>query len=317
MNLQTKIPLEKRSDATLDYHSKLLLFGSCFSENIGDKLAYFKFQNHQNPFGILFHPLAIKTLIAKAISNKTYSESDVFFQNEQWHCFDAHSKLSDVSKENLIKTLNETLVATHEQLKNATHIIITFGTAWVYRFLETQNVVANCHKIPQKQFKKTLLSVEEVYNVLEVTVELIKSVNPECNIIFTVSPVRHLKDGFVENTQSKAHLVAAIHQLLKLNSNKLFYFPSYELMMDELRDYRFYNEDMVHPNPLAIQYIWERFKKVWISDSALKTMDTVEGIQKALQHKPFNANSKAHEQFLKQLEIKKEALQKEYSHIVF
>lgn len=316
MKLQTQIPLEKQPLNLIDYRSNILLLGSCFVENIGDKLSYFKFQNLQNPFGILFHPKAIETLVLNAVNGKKYTEEDVFFQNEQWHCFDAHSKLSDSTKSDLLNELNEKIILTNKQLHESTHIIITLGTAWVYRFIETESMVANCHKIPQKQFLKELLSVDAIVKSLEAVVNVIKSVNPKSSIIFTVSPVRHIKDGFVENTQSKAHLVAAIHQLLSIQS-QLYYFPSYEIMMDELRDYRFYGEDMIHPNATAISYIWERFKDVWISIDAFKTMEEVDTIQKGRLHKPFNSNSEAHQEFLKKLEFKKEQLQLQYKHISF
>ncbi|MDO6761374.1 GSCFA domain-containing protein [Tamlana sp. 2_MG-2023] len=321
MNLQTKIVLEKQSEYLIDYNSNLLMLGSCFSENIGEKLAYFKFQNIQNPFGILFHPLAIQTLVSNAVEKKIYTGDDVFFQNEQWHSFDAHSKLSHSSKETLISKLNENVITTHEALDKASHVIITLGTAWVYRFIETQKVVANCHKIPQKQFLKNILSVQEIYEVLQEIEKTIRRLNSKAVIVFTVSPVRHLKDGFVENTQSKAHLISAIHQFL--NQNKVskngdaFYFPSYEIMMDELRDYRFYAEDMVHPNPLAIQYIWEKFKSVWVSEETSKTMDTVDGIQKGLQHRAFNENSEAHQKFLQNLNEKMRVLQATFPQIKF
>ena len=164
MKLQTKIPLEKQSKNQIDYNSNILLFGSCFSENIGKKLDYFKFQNLQNPFGILFHPKAIETLISNAIVNKKYSEEDVFLNNEQWHCFHAHSKLSNTTKDHLINQLNEQIDLTASKLKTASHIIITLGTAWVYRDIKTDSIVANCHKVPQKQFKRELLSVESIAN---------------------------------------------------------------------------------------------------------------------------------------------------------
>lgn len=313
MNLQTKIKLEKQSNNLIDYHSNILLLGSCFVENIGNKLNYFKFQNIQNPFGILFQPKAIETLIVNAVEEKKYSKKDVFFHNEQWHCFDAHSKLSNTSKENLINQLNKQIDLTSSKLKPASHIIITLGTAWVYRDVKTNSIVANCHKIPQKQFKKELLTVEEVTSSLKNILSLIRSVNYNATVIFTVSPVRHIKDGFVENTQSKAHLIAAIHQVIK---DKSFYFPSYEIMMDELRDYRFYNEDMVHPNQIAINYIWNKFKQVWISDESFKIMEEVDAIQKGLQHKPFNPNSEAHQNFLQKLDAKINQLQSQFPHIV-
>ncbi|GGG56506.1 hypothetical protein GCM10010976_29190 [Bizionia arctica] len=287
---------------------------------MGQKLDYFKFQSLQNPFGILFQPLAIENLITNAINEKEYSEEDVFFQNEQWHCFEAHSKLSSPSKEDLLDSLNKQIKLTKKHLQESTHLIITLGTAWVYRAIETDTIVANCHKVPQKKFLKELLSVDEISQSLEAIFSLIKSVNPQVSIIFTVSPVRHLKDGFVENTLSKAHLIAAIHQVL--NSNRFLsvaegYFPSYEIMMDELRDYRFYAEDLIHPSQTAINYIWEAFKEVWISEEASKIMEEVDAIQKGLQHKPFNPDSEAHKLFLQKLSERQKKLQSRVSHLSF
>lgn len=279
-------------------------------------MEYFKFQNLLNPFGILFHPLAIEKLITNAINEKEYTENDLFFLNEQWHCYDAHSKLSNVSKETLLKNLSKNLKSTHQYLKNATHVIITLGTAWVYRHVETDTVVANCHKVPQKQFVKQLLSVEEVSGSIQATVSLIRSVNPKATIIFTVSPVRHLKDGFVQNTLSKAHLIAAVHEVVEPR-NLAHYFPSYEIMMDELRDYRFYDSDLVHPNALAVDYIWEKFQKVWIANEALITMEDVDEIQKGLLHRPFNKDSEAHQKFLENLRKKQQELQTQFPEIRF
>jgi hypothetical protein len=316
MKLQTQIPLSPEKHNQIDYHSKVAMFGSCFVNNIGKKFNYFKFQNFQNPFGILFHPLAIEKVITNVINKKLYTESHVFFNNEQWHCFDAHSELSNSSKEDLILDLNNAVKETKNYLEHTSHIIITLGTAWQYRHIESDKIVANCHKIAQKKFTKELLSVDAISESLQAIIALIKSVNPKVSIIFTVSPVRHIKDGFVENTQSKAHLLAAIHQVIDPRKQH-FYFPSYEIMMDELRDYRFYKEDMLHPNQAAVNYIWERFKSVWISESSQDIMLKVEDIQKALAHKPFNESSEAHQQFLKHNKEKQILLQKDFSHIVF
>jgi lysophospholipase L1-like esterase len=316
MKLQTKIPLQPQEHNQLDYNSNVLLLGSCFVENIGKKLDYFKFQNLQNPFGILFHQLAIETLITNAINEKEYTEEDIFFHNEQWHCYDAHSKLSASSKEELLNNLNQQIKATNQQINESTHIIITLGTAWVYRHIETDTIVANCHKVPQKKFLKELLSADEISESLESIIALIKSVNIKVSILFTVSPVRHLKDGFVGNTQSKAQLISAIHQVVESRSS-IYYFPSYEIMMDELRDYRFYAEDMIHPNQTAVDYIWDKFRKVWISKSAAKTMDDIDVVQKGINHKPFNPNSKAHKLFLQNLEEKKKSLYIQFPYIAF
>ena len=321
MKLQTKIPLLKQSNNLIDYHSKILLLGSCFVENIGEKLEYFKFQNAINPFGILFHPKAIEILIENAINAKKYTEDDIFFHDESWHCFDAHSKLSDPSKNSLIEELNKQIRLTTQQLNDSTHIIITLGTAWIYRFVESKKPVANCHKVPQKQFKKEILSVDDIVKCIKNIERLVCSKNPDIQIIYTVSPVRHLKDGFIENSQSKSHLITAIHQFINQKSSiinqKSKYFPSYEIMMDELRDYRFYAEDMIHPNKTAINYIWKKFQQVWISSEAIQTMDDVNTIQKGMLHKPFNQNSKLHQQFLQDLESKKAQIKKEFPHITF
>jgi lysophospholipase L1-like esterase len=321
MKLQTQIPLAKQSNNLIDYKSNILLLGSCFVENIGEKLGYFKFQNTINPFGIMFHPKAIETLIENVINEKKYTEEDIFFYNERWHCFEAHSKLSNTSKDSLLLQLNNALEVTTKQLNNSTHVIITFGTSWVYRFIESKQTVANCHKIPQKKFFKKLLSVDEIVKSIKNIEKLVRSVNPIVQIIYTVSPVRHIKDGFIQNQQSKSHLITAIHQFLNqkssISNRNSYYFPSYEIMMDELRDYRYYNEDMLHPNTTAINYIWEKFQQVWIAEEASTTMEEVNTIQKGLQHKPFNLNSDSHQQFLQDLENKKTNLQSKFSHIVF
>lgn len=201
-------------------------------------------------------------------------------------------------------------------LKSSTHIIITLGTSWIYRFLESGQIVANCHKVPQHKFKKELLSVTEINKSVSSIISLIREVNPDINFIFTVSPVRHLKDGFIENQLSKSHLISALHQIIKIHENT-FYFPSYEIMMDELRDYRFYKEDMIHPNQIAINYIWEKFYENWFSDEALDLKKQVLKIQRGLEHKPFNPNSNEHRKFLASLQEKIETLKKKYSHITF
>lgn len=312
MQFRTKISILK-SNNPIDYNSKIVSLGSCFAVNMADKLDYFKFENSCNPFGILFHPLAIEKLIDFAVSGKQFTEKDVFFHNERWHCFDAHSDLSNSSKDELIANLNAIVTAAKSKLQAASHIIITYGTSWIYRHLETNAIVANCHKVPQAAFSKEILSVETIKKSMQNTLDLIQKINPNANFIFTVSPVRHLKDGFVENQLSKAHLITAIHQILE----SAIYFPSYEIMMDELRDYRFYAEDMIHPNQVAIDYIWQRFSETSISEESHSIMKEVETIQKGLAHRPFNLNSESHQQFLSKLHDKMVKLQKMFPQIQF
>ena len=315
MKLQTQIPLKKETKNLINYDSNIFLLGSCFSENIGNKLSHFKFQSIQNPFGILFHPKAIETLITNAVNQKVYSSEDVFLQNEVWHSFDVHSSLSSENDKSLLKKINSAISVTNKKLKEASHIIITLGTSWVYRFIETDTIVANCHKIPQKKFLKELLTVDEITKSLSTILVLLKSINKNIHITFTVSPIRHLKDGFVENTQSKSNLISAIHTIL-VDSN-VSYFPSYEIMMDELRDYRFYAEDMIHPNKTAINYIWEKFVDTRFSEESLPTMKEIEAIQKGILHRPFHEKSEQHQHFLEKIVKRKEKIKSQFPFIKF
>jgi hypothetical protein len=307
MNFTTKIPIAK-SQQPITYSSRIISLGSCFAENMGEKLAYFKFQNSTNPFGIIFNPVAIEKLINRAVHKIEFTEEDIFFHNEHWHCYEVHSELSNTSSELLLENLNKLLHHFRSELTETTHIILTYGTSWVYRLKTTKEVVANCHKVPQNQFDKEILSVEVIQKSIQNAINLIQEVNPNCNFIFTVSPVRHIKDGFVENQRSKAHLITAIHSsIFHLPSSN--YFPSYEIMMDELRDYRFYAEDMLHPNQTAIDYIWIQFFENYISENEFATMQQVCDIQKALHHKPFNPLSESHQKFLANLKEKIAQLQ--------
>lgn len=319
MQFRTQIPLSK-SNNPIDYNSKVLSFGSCFAENMADKFDYFKFQNETNPFGIIFNPVSIEKVIERTVHENWFTEKDVFFHNERWHSFEAHSDLSNSDRQELLETLNKAISETNKQLKEATHIIITYGTSWIYRSLESDEIVANCHKVPQKQFLKELLSVETIQKNIQNTISLIQNINPNVNFIFTISPVRHIKDGFAENQLSKSHLFAAVHQVLKTHNSKLItqnYFPSYEIMMDELRDYRFYTEDMLHPNPVAIDYIWHKFSENYMTAESLSLMQEVDEIQKSLRHRSFNPESEQHKKFLTKLQQKINALGEKWPNIKF
>jgi hypothetical protein len=317
----TKIHISK-SLYPIDYDSKIFSLGSCFALNIGEKFNYFKFQNIVNPFGILFHPIAIQTIIRRAVEEDFFAESELFFHNERWHCFDTHSDLSSANKEELLQNLNQNLAHLKSKIESASHMLITFGTAWVYKERTSEKIVANCHKVPQTQFEKELLSATQIEVAILDTISLLLKVNSNLNVILTISPVRHLKDGFIQNQQSKANLIIGVHQAIHRqqttgNQQLLTYFPSYEIMMDELRDYRFYAQDMIHPNQTAIDYIWKRFAETSISNAVLPIMDEVESVQKALSHKPFNPNSESHQKFLLQLNQRIVRLQEKNPTITF
>ena len=315
MNFTTKIPIAK-SDAPIDYSSRIVSLGSCFAENMGEKFDFFKFQNTTNPFGIIFNPVSIEKIIYRAINLNYFTEDDLFFHNELWHCYEVHSDLSNDNKEDFLLNLNQILKETNQKLTSATHIIITYGTSWVYKLKSTGTIVANCHKVPQNQFDKEILSVEEIEKSIQNTLDLIQKVNPNCNVIFTISPVRHLKDGFVENQRSKAHLTTALHTSISQLPTSM-YFPSFEIQMDELRDYRFYAQDMLHPNAIAIDYIWERFCESTIAEEANPIMQEVASIQKGMAHRPFHPQSISHTKFLQNLSEKAAQLKAQFPFMNF
>lgn len=316
MNFTTTIPISKSSNP-IDYDSRIISLGSCFAQNIGEKFSYFKFQNTVNPFGIIFNPVSIENLISRVVNNQKFTENDIFFHNDLWHCFELHSELSHSDKTIFLDRLNQILSDFHLQIFKSTHFQITYGTSWVYRNKSSNSVVANCHKLPQSQFEKEILSVATIEKSIQNTIDLIQKVNPNCYFIFTVSPVRHIKDGFVENQRSKAHLISALHNFVTLSLSKCNYFPSYEIMMDELRDYRFYAEDMLHPSQMAIDYIWKRFSENYISEENFATMEEVCSIQKGLAHRPFNPNTASHQKFLNTLKNKIVKLQEQFPRINF
>jgi hypothetical protein len=316
MQFRTVIPIET-SKSSIDYNATIVSFGSCFAASMGSKLDYYKFRNAVNPFGIIFNPVSIEHLILRIVSRRYFTESDLFFHQELWHCFEVHSEFSSPNAVELLDRLNSLLDSTYTTITQATHILLTYGTSWVYREINTHQLVANCHKVPQKQFDKEILSVLTLETSIQNTIELLHNINPNCTILITVSPVRHSKDGFVENQRSKAHLITAIHSLLEKGNNQVHYFPSYEIVMDELRDYRFYAEDLLHPNSVAIDYIWHRFKETQIETDCYSTMETVEGIQRGLAHRPFNPSTASHQKFVESLNQKIISLQEQFPHIQF
>ncbi|MCM4150938.1 GSCFA domain-containing protein [Arenibacter sp. N53] len=315
MKLQTQIPLSRANDG-IDYDSRLLLLGSCFAENIGDKFGYYKFQSLVNPFGILYQSMAIRNFVKKVVSGQEFLDDHMLSSGDQWQCLDVHSDLGRSTKNETLEAIENATKKADHWLQGLTHAVITLGTAWAYEYRPTYSIVANCHKLPQSNFNKLLLDPVTITASLLETISLLKKRSPRVKVILTISPVRHLKDGFLENQRSKANLITAVHEVLE-NSPGTAYFPAYEIMMDELRDYRFYDTDMVHPNQLAIDYIWEKFASVWIATESMAVMEKVVAVQNGLNHRPFNPESPKHQEFLKTLDQKITYLQKEYPFMKF
>lgn len=297
------------------HQDNLFLIGSCFTENIGSKFKLNKFSVLENPNGILFNPISIAKSITSYIENKTFKQEDLFYENELWNSWEHHTRFSDVDLDVCLNRINASQQQAHQFLKTADWVFITLGSAFVYE-LENKSVVANCHKVPTDKFKKKLLSVEDVLAVLDNVTHRIFMHNPTVKIMFTISPVRHLRDGFVENNRSKAVLIQAVHHLVNKFS-KLFYFPAYELVIDDLRDYRFYADDLVHPNYSATNYVWNKLVDCCIDENTIQLMKQLNEINAAVNHKSFNPTTEAHQKFIDTTLSKINTIKKIHSHINF
>ncbi len=282
---------------TLSYQDKILFLGSCFSEEIGKKMVDLKFDVMQNPNGILFDPLSIADAIFSYIENKAFDESLFFQLNGLWHSWKHHSSFSSTNRNEVLQKILNAQNAAHAFLKEAKVLIITLGTAYNYELKNTSKNVANCHKAPKNLFNKNLIATEEIKSDLLSTIAALESFNPSLNIIFTISPVRHVRDGVIENNRSKARLIEAVHSISEQKENA-FYFPSYELVIDVLRDYRFYKNDFVHPDETAIDFVFEKFSQSFFDEQSKKIMKEVSKILIAARHKPFAKESEAHQQFI-------------------
>lgn len=282
LNFDIKSPARK-----INYSDKLFFIGSCFSENIAEQFDKHLFSVVSNPHGILFNPTSITNALQDVINKIEYSEQDIFFEQGLWRSFQHHGQFSNADKNVCLKQINSSINKAHEQLKKSEYIFITLGSAFAYKHIQQQNIVANCHKIAAKEFEKVLISKEDITSSYKKLITELKTFNPNIKIVFTVSPVRYIRDGLVENNQSKAILLQSIHELIATNEN-CFYFPSYEIVIDELRDYRFFKEDMVHPNELAVKYIWERIQQSWIDATSLEFINEAGQYKRLLEHRVLN-----------------------------
>lgn len=297
---------------TLACSDRLLLLGSCFAEHIGLKLHRYKFRSDTNPFGTLYNPCSIASAVRILKSDKLYTPADLFRYNGQYHSFDHHSRFSSFSEQGCLDAINGRLAESRENLPDTRVTIITLGTAFVYRLKESGRIAANCHKLPEKQFDRYRMEVAEITEVLRAACCELWEIQPGMRFIFTVSPIRHWRDGAHGNQLSKAALLLAVDALVKEYPASVTYFPAYELMMDELRDYRFYADDMVHPSALAITYIWERFVSGYVAPSSLEAMKEWDKIARALEHRPFDERGEAYQKFIVQTLLKMERITQKF-----
>ena len=290
------------------------MFGSCFIENIGRLLIDNKFKANLNPFGVLYNPQSISQALQLLIDEQSFGASHIFEYKGLYHSFSHHSSFSHYDKEACLEQINNRLKLASADLLQADVLFITFGTAYVFRNKESGEVVGNCHKLPANHFDRYMLNVEDVVSDWRNLLKQLKEVNPSLQIVFTVSPIRHLKDGAHDNQLSKSVLLLAINELCT-SDHSLHYFPSYEIVLDELRDYRFYNEDMVHPSSIAVRYIWERLSATYMHNETLLIIDEWRKIFLALNHRPLNVDSEEYKLFLRQTLLKLKAFDDKYPYI--
>ena len=303
----------------MGYRDSFFLIGSCFSENMGAKLNTHLFKVFENPHGVLFNPISVAQSLSDCINHKQYAEADLFQLNEVWNSWNHHSRYSGITPKDAVEKINNSITKAHAFLKTADHIVITLGSAWVYQ-LNSQSpftagqVVANNHKAPAAWFDKALMKPDALVLLLNKMVKDLLQFNAHLQIIFTISPVRHLREGLVENNRSKAVLIQAVHEIVE-TSKQTAYFPSYEYVIDDLRDYRFYAEDLVHPNYAASNYVWEKWVETYMNEETQNIMKQVAELQLAMQHKPFFAGSTQHKEFLQNCIAKSERLLSHYPYL--
>jgi len=301
----------------ISYQDQILLFGSCFAESIGKRLNEYKFHVDINPFGVLYNPLSISTAISSLIKPIDKTKDDLFLHNGLYHSFTHHSSFSAITETECLEKINHRIQISSANLKKANRLFITFGSAHVYLLKSNGEIVANCHKLPSRFFEIKRLSVTDIFEEWDRLLSSLFKINKQLNVIFTVSPIRYWKDGAHENQLSKSTLLLAIDEIQKHYPNQISYFPAYELLMDELRDYRFYAEDMCHPSVTAVQYIWERFIATYFNQPTQQLLMEVKNILKAIDHKPFNPESQAHKQFVTQTLLKIEQLVEKTPYLCF
>jgi hypothetical protein len=300
MKFRTEV-IVKAADIRIGYADKIWMSGSCFAENISGKFAEAGFEVDVNPFGIVYNPLSLSDCLKRLLDNRRFTAGDLFRHGELYHSFSHHSRFSGPDPELVVEKINDRLTCSSAFLAQADWLIITFGTAFVYRLQSSGEVVANCHKLPSNRFVYQRLSVEEITAEWLPLIDRLVTLRPELKVLFTVSPIRHWKDGAHENQLSKATLLLAVDELIKSNSS-CCYFPAYEILLDDLRDYRFYAEDMLHPASQAVDYIWEKCSETFFDQATMDKIREYERIQKSLNHKPFHPESENFKAFREKTE---------------
>ena len=316
MNLHTPVEIPAGLPP-VNHTQRLLLMGSCFAGNIGGLLLDSKFRVDLNPFGILYNPLSVSAALREALSGKVYAEPDLFFYRDCWHSPMHHGAFSAATPEETLQNINLRLEALRAEMGSLDWLMLTWGTSYVYEQASTGRVVTNCHKQPEHLFTRRRLSVEEIVKKYAPLLADLWGRAPAMKVLLTVSPIRHVRNGLHANQLSKSVLLLAAARLQEMFPQRVFYFPSYEIVLDELRDYRFYADDMVHPSPLAVQYVWERFGEAFFTDATRRLIGECDAVCRALAHKPFRPGSEEYKRFLGQIVLKIERLNGKYPYLDF
>ncbi|MBR5194165.1 MAG: GSCFA domain-containing protein [Bacteroidaceae bacterium] len=302
MNFRTLVELPEK-EVKISHSERIMLWGSCFVENIGKLMTENKFRCNVNPLGILYNPISIAESLRQVLEGKVYEETDLFQSSGMWHSWMHHSDFSSNSSKECLKRINDGILTVAESLSKTDWLVVTWGTAYVYYLKQGGMIVGNCHKQPEKLFTRKRLETNEIVEAWKCLFDDLRVLNPRLKVLFTISPIRHAKDGMHGNQLSKSVLLLAVDELCRTCSD-CFYFPSYEILMDELRDYRFYADDMLHPSAKAVEYIWKCFCQCYFNKETREIMNEWESINKALEHKPFNPDSEAYRKFLSQIVLK-------------
>ncbi|MBX7052719.1 MAG: GSCFA domain-containing protein [Flavobacteriales bacterium] len=298
----------------LNHQHRIVSYGSCFAENMSEKLEWYRFATNTNSHGIIFNPYSVAMALEDVISLRKYHSSDLIFANGFYHSMNHHGRFSGENPDVVCDEINQEIERMHRDLKEANLLLITFGTAWYYRLLSNQQVVANCHKMLGSDFSKEMAAAQEIVSTWKRIIDQLLQLNHNLKLVLTVSPVRHLRDGFHENQLSKANLLLAVDELCKSFSH-VHYFPSYEILMDDLRDYRFCTDDMVHPSQEAIGYIWEKFSQWLMDDQTLNLLKSLNPLLKYLDHRPLKIGIDQHQIIVSQKEKEVENLISEFRQV--
>lgn len=311
MNFRTQVQIPEPG-FKIDHSTKMMLFGSCFSENIGTKLIQHKFNAVINPFGILFNPLSISLGIDRLMNSKEFTEDEIVSDNNLFHSFMHHSSFSRTDKSECLDNINSTYNRAAGFIEHADVLMVTFGTAYAFKLKKNDKVVSNCHKFNADNFIRYRLTVDDIVKKWGRVINQLNETNPGIRFIFTVSPVRHWKDGAHDNQLSKSILHLSIDELQRSFQDKVSYFPSYEIVIDELRDYRFYEEDMMHPNSVAHDWIWSQFSATYFSKSTENINKEWSSIRKSLEHRPLHPDTDTYRDFILQTSRKLDEFAKKY-----